>query len=71
MDPLSRQFYQAQDHLAFQAEDSGAQVCFDTDSIPISVDNHTSQCMANGKRLFEDLHLDKAEQQVRGINDNW
>jgi hypothetical protein len=56
-------------HLAFQAEVSGAQVRFDMDSIPIGIDNHASQCMANNKCLFEDLHLDQAEQQVGGIND--
>ncbi len=55
--------------LAFQAEDSGARVRFDTDSIPIGVDNHASRCMANDKCLFEDLHLDQSEQQVGGIND--
>jgi hypothetical protein len=52
--------------LAFQAGDSGAQVRFDMDSIPIGVNNHASQCMANDKRLFEDLRLDQAEQQVGG-----
>ncbi len=30
---------------------------------------YNSQCMASNKRLFEDLHLDQAEQQVGGIND--
>jgi hypothetical protein len=39
------------------------------DSIPIGIDNHASQCMVNDKRLFEDLRLDQAEQQVGGIND--
>jgi hypothetical protein len=55
--------------LAFQAEDSGAQVRFNMDSIPIGIDNHASRCMANDKHLFEDLRLDQAEQQVGGIND--
>jgi hypothetical protein len=55
--------------LAFQAEASGARVHFDMDSIPIGVDIHASQCMANDKRLFEDLCLDQAEQQVGRIND--
>jgi hypothetical protein len=54
--------------LAFQAEDSGSQVCFDTDSIPTGVDNHASWCMAHNKRLFEDLCLNQVEQQVRGFN---
>jgi hypothetical protein len=39
------------------------------DSIIIGVNNHASQCMANNKHLFEELCLDQAEQQVRGIND--
>ncbi len=55
--------------LAFQAEDSGARVQFGRDSIPIGVNSHTSQCMANDKHLFEDLCIYQAEQQVGGIND--
>jgi hypothetical protein len=39
------------------------------DFILIGIDNHASWCMANGKRLFEDLHLNPAKQQFGGIND--
>jgi hypothetical protein len=55
--------------LAFQAEDLGAQVHFDMDSIPIGADNHASQCMENNKCLLKDLRLDQAEEQVGAIND--
>ncbi len=43
-------------------------VHFDLDSYPIGVDNHASRCMANAPHLFEDLHLNKDEGQVDGIN---
>jgi hypothetical protein len=55
-------------HLAFQAENSWVRVCFDTDSIPIGVDTQASSSMENNKCLFEDLHLNQAEQQVGGFN---
>jgi hypothetical protein len=44
-------------HLAFQA-DGGSQsphVCFDSNSIPIGVDNHASCCLANERHLFKNL----------------
>jgi hypothetical protein len=43
--------------LAFQAEGGGCSphVCFDSDSIPVGVDNHTSCCLANQRRLFKNL----------------
>jgi hypothetical protein len=43
--------------LAFQANVGGRSphVCFDSDSIPIGVDNHASRCLANERHLFENL----------------
>ncbi len=43
--------------LAFQADGGGQSphVCFDSDSIPVGVDNHASRCLANERRLFKNL----------------
>jgi hypothetical protein len=44
--------------LAFKANWGGCSpfVCFDSNSIPVGVDNHASRCLANDARLFENLH---------------
>ncbi len=43
--------------LALQADKGrgDSHVCFDSDSIPVRVDNHASRCLAQDKRLFENL----------------
>jgi hypothetical protein len=43
--------------LAFQADGGGRSphVCFDSDSIPVGVDNHPSRCLANKRHLFKNL----------------
>jgi hypothetical protein len=43
--------------LAFKANGGGRSpfVCFDSDSIPVGVDNHASRCLANDVRLFKNL----------------
>jgi hypothetical protein len=43
--------------LAFQADKrrSDPYVCFDSDSIPVGVDNHASGCLAQDKHLFKNL----------------
>ncbi len=45
-------------HLAFQADGGGQSphVRFDSNSIPVGVDNHASRCLANKRRLFKNLH---------------
>jgi hypothetical protein len=43
-------------------------VRFDSDSFPISVDNHASYCMANSPPFFENLVLSN-EGKVDGINE--
>jgi hypothetical protein len=44
------------------------QVCFDSNSFPIRVDNHASYCMANSPHLFENLVLSEVG-KADGIND--
>ena len=43
--------------LALRADEGGhsSRIRFDSDSIPIGIDNHASRCLANERRLFEDL----------------
>jgi hypothetical protein len=43
--------------LAFKANGGGCSpfVCFDSNSIPVGVDNHASCCLANDARLFKNL----------------
>ena len=57
--------------LAFQAKHCHNHqtplVRFDTDSIPIGINNHASCCMGNNAQLFEDLHPSQ-NKQVGGIN---
>jgi hypothetical protein len=44
-------------HLAFKADGGGRSpfVRFDSDLIPVGVDNHASRCLANDARLFKNL----------------
>jgi hypothetical protein len=44
------------------------QVCFDSDSFTVRVNNHASYCMANSPHLFENLVLSEMG-KVDGIND--
>ena len=54
---------QASCHLALANN-----VCFNSDSFAIGVDNHASRCMGNDKRLFENLVLARMAQRVGGIS---
>ncbi len=46
---------------ASAVEGVAAMIRFDSDSFPIGVDCHASQCMANTPHLFKDLKLTKVE----------
>jgi hypothetical protein len=57
--------------LALQANRHPAlatNVCFDSDSFAVGVDNHASRCMGNDKRLFDNLILARTSQRVGGIS---
>ena len=62
----------APSHLAFQSkgtlQPAPPPVRFDSDSYPIGVNCHASECMANKPHLFEDLRLNKDNGQVDGIS---
>jgi hypothetical protein len=45
------------------------QVCFDSDSYPVGIDNHASRCMVNSPHLFEDLKLSDSEGEVDVISE--
>jgi hypothetical protein len=56
--------------LAFQARCSSPRnnVWFDSNLFAVSVDNHTSRCMGNDKRIFENLVLARTAQRAGGIS---
>jgi hypothetical protein len=56
--------------LALQAGRSSTQddVCFDSNLFAVGVNNHTSHCMGNDKRIFENLILACTAQRVGGIS---
>jgi hypothetical protein len=56
--------------LALQAWHSSPQdnVCFDSDSFAVGVDNHASCCIGNDKHIFENLALARTAQRVGGIS---